>query len=153
MAKPNGKPSASNGKKRDTRVAPPTGGYRLSGSLDDIVKDLCEEDLYGCYQCGTCTSGCPFVEEMDLTPDEVIRKVIMNDQEVLSCKTIWLCAACFACAEHCPRDIDVTRVMEALRQILLRQNLDATDIECLREADLEDIPQMAYVSLFRKNVG
>ena len=148
-----GADTSKNDRSKATQVTPPTGGYRLSTSLVDMVKELSDENLFGCYQCGTCTAGCPFVQEMDLTPDEVIRKVILNDLEVLSCRTLWLCAACYSCAEHCPRDIDVTQVMEALRQILLRQNLDATDIELLLETDLEDIPQMAYVSLFRKNIG
>ena len=121
--------------------------------LADEVKSLCEEDLFGCYQCGTCAAGCPFIEEMDLTPDEVIRKVILNERDVLDSKTIWLCASCFACAERCPRDLNVTRIMEALRQLVLRKNIDETDIRKLAKKDLRTIPQLAFVSLFRKNIG
>jgi len=92
------------------------------GELIKEVEDLCSENLFGCYQCGTCSAGCPFVEEMDLSPDEVIRYVILDRKEVLNSKTIWLCSSCFTCAERCPRDINITKIMEALRQIILRKN-------------------------------
>ena len=77
----------------------------------------------------------------------------MDKKEVLDSKTIWLCSTCFMCAERCPRDIDITALMEALRQLLLRSSIDETEIPCLSEEDMKRIPQMAFVSLFRKNIG
>ena len=123
------------------------------GELLQEVEDLCGENLFGCYQCGTCTAGCPFIDEMDLSPDEVIRYVILDRKEVLNSKTIWLCSSCFTCAERCPRDINITKIMEALRQIILRKKIDKTDLKKLSKDEKETIPQMAFVSLFRKNVG
>lgn len=125
----------------------------LKNKLIDELEELCDENIFGCYQCGTCAAGCPFVEEMDLTPDEVLRFVILDKKEVLDSKTIWLCSSCYACAERCPRDLNITKIMEALRQIILRNNIDETDIVCISEADKHAIPQMAFVSLFRKNIG
>lgn len=126
---------------------------KLTGKLVDEVLELCDENVFGCYQCGTCAAGCPFIEEMDLTPDEVIRQIILDNKEVLNSKTIWLCSTCFICAERCPRDINITVLMEALRQILLRLSIDETEITCLSEEEKRTIPQMAFVSLFRKNIG
>ena len=123
------------------------------GELVQEVENLCGENLFGCYQCGTCSAGCPFIEEMDLSPDEVIRYVILDKKEVLDSKTIWLCASCFTCAERCPRDINITIIMEALRQIILRKNIDFTKITKISKNEKETIPQLAFVSLFRKNVG
>ena len=123
------------------------------GELIKEVEELCGENLYGCYQCGTCSAGCPFIDEMDLLPDEVIRYVILDRAEVLNSKTIWLCSSCFACAERCPRDINITKIMEALRQIILRKNIDKTDLKKLSNEEKKTIPQLAFVSLFRKNVG
>ena len=123
------------------------------GDLIKEVEDLCGENLFGCYQCGTCSSGCPFIDEMDLSPDEVIRYVILDRREVLNSKTIWLCSSCFTCAERCPRDINITKIMEALRQIILRRKIDKTDLQKIKKEEKETIPQMAFVSLFRKNVG
>jgi heterodisulfide reductase subunit C len=123
------------------------------GDLVKEVEELCGENLFGCYQCGTCSAGCPFVDDMDLSPDEVIRYVILDRKEVLNSKTIWLCAACYACAERCPRDINITKIMEALRQIILRKNIDKTKLTKITKEEKETIPQLAFVCLFRKNIG
>ena len=123
------------------------------GEILREVEDLCGENLFGCYQCGTCSAGCPFIDEMDLSPDEVIRYVILDRKEVLNSKTIWLCSSCFTCAERCPRDINITKIMEALRQIILRKKIDKTNLKRITKDEKEMIPQMAFVSLFRKNVG
>ena len=123
------------------------------GELVQEVEELCGENLFGCYQCGTCSAGCPFIEDMDLSPDEVIRYIILDRKEVLNSKTIWLCAACFTCAERCPRDINITKIMEALRQIILRKKIDRTNLAEISKDEKETIPQIAFVSLFRKNIG
>lgn len=123
------------------------------GDLVKEVEELCGENLFGCYQCGTCSAGCPFVDDMDLSPDEVIRYVILDRKEVLNSKTIWLCAACYTCAERCPRDINITKIMEALRQIILRKNIDRTKLTKITKEEKESIPQLAFICLFRKNVG
>ncbi|MEW5936241.1 MAG: 4Fe-4S dicluster domain-containing protein [Candidatus Thermoplasmatota archaeon] len=122
-------------------------------SLVEELREMCAENPYACYQCGTCSAGCPYIEEMDLTPDEVIRHVVMDKKEVLGSKTIWLCSSCYTCAERCPRDLNITKIMEALRQIVLRKNVDATSIPCIAEEKRRGIPQIAFVCLFRKNIG
>lgn len=123
------------------------------GDLESDVSDLSGQNVFGCYQCGTCSSGCPFVDDMDLTPDEVLRYIILDRREVLNSKTIWLCSACFTCAERCPRDINITKVMESLRQIVLRHKIDHSNIKKMSKKEMEIIPQIAFVSLFRKNIG
>ena len=123
------------------------------GQLLEDVEELSGENLYGCYMCGTCTAGCPYVEEMDLTPDEVIRYVILDKQEVLDSKTIWLCSSCFTCAERCPRDISITKIMEALRQMVLRKKMDRSDLAKISKEEREKIPQIVFVALCRKNIG
>jgi len=121
--------------------------------LAQEVEELSGENLFGCYQCGTCSAGCPFVEDMDLTPDEVIHQVIMDNWDVLDSRTIWLCSSCFTCAERCPRDINITKIMEALRQIILRQDIDECDPVEIPMEKKKRIPQIAFVSIFRKNIG
>ncbi|MFH1101572.1 MAG: 4Fe-4S dicluster domain-containing protein [Methanobacteriota archaeon] len=123
------------------------------GELAREVEELSGENLFGCYQCGTCSAGCPFIDDMDIAPDEVIRHVVLDKIEVLNSKTIWLCASCYTCAERCPRDLNLTKIMEALRQIILRKNIDKTDLLMISKQEKKLIPQLAFVSLFRKNVG
>lgn len=69
-----------------------------------------------CYQCGKCSAGCPLALDMDYTPNQVMRMVQLGlKEEVLSCDTIWLCATCATCATRCPRNVNLTQVMESLR--------------------------------------
>jgi heterodisulfide reductase subunit C len=70
-----------------------------------------------CYQCGKCSAGCPVAYAMDLLPNQVMRLVQLGlKDEVLSCATLWLCASCETCATRCPREIEIVRVMDVLRQ-------------------------------------
>jgi len=123
------------------------------GDLEREVSDLSGQNVFGCYQCGTCSAGCPYVDDMDVTPDEVLRYIILDRREVLNSKTIWICSACFTCAERCPRDINITKVMESLRQIVLRHKIDHSNVKKISKKEMETIPQIAFVSLFRKNIG
>ena len=117
------------------------------------VQELSGQNLFACYQCGTCSAGCPFIDDMDFGPDEVIRYVVLDRKEILNAKSIWMCASCFTCAERCPRDLNITKIMEALRQIVLRKKIDKTKVVKISKKVKETIPQLAFVSLFRKNVG
>ena len=115
------------------------------------VEEISGQNLLKCYQCGKCSAGCPIVSEMDILPSQVIRLAQMgSDEEVLDSKTIWLCASCMTCMARCPKGVDLAKVMEALRLIRLRKNIDHVDISSICAGDL---PQIAVVSNLRKFTG
>lgn len=115
------------------------------------VEEISGQNLLACYQCGKCSAGCPVVAEMDILPSQVIRLAQMgSDEEVLDSKTIWLCASCMTCMARCPKGVDLAKVMEALRLIRLRKNIDHVDISSICAGDL---PQVAVVSNLRKFTG
>ena len=61
---------------------------------------------------------------MDFTPRRIIALVREGFREdALSCKTIWLCASCYSCAVHCPRQIHITDVMYSLKREAIQQKL------------------------------
>jgi heterodisulfide reductase subunit B len=88
---------------------------RTRQPLAQTVADHIGENAYLCYQCVKCTSGCPLVEHMDLTPNQVLRAVQLGDESVLESKTIWICASCQTCTTRCPQGIDIAAIMDELR--------------------------------------
>ena len=117
----------------------------------DKVEELSGENIYACYQCGKCSAGCPSISEMDISPSEIIRLVQLGEEkEVLNSKTIWICASCFTCVTRCPKGVDLAKIMESLRQITLRKNVDYVSPLSIPKEMLSQVPQIALVSSLRK---
>jgi len=88
------------------------------------IRKICGENVYLCYQCQKCTSGCPVADYFDLSPNQLMRAIQLDERELaLTSRTIWLCAACETCATRCPQDIDITRVMDVLKIMAREQNI------------------------------
>jgi len=96
----------------------------LRQSLAAEVTERSGTELNRCYQCGSCGSGCPFVQAMDYTPNQVIRLVQYGlRQEALTCKTIWVCVGCHTCSSQCPMSIDIAAVMDTLRLMAVEEGV------------------------------
>ena len=122
----------------------------VRGPFVQQVEEISGQDLLSCNQCGKCSAGCPVVAAMDLLPSQVIRMAQLGMEDVLECKTIWICASCLTCVTRCPKGVDLPRLMEALRQIALRQGIAKLDLDALPPELLKEVPQLAIVGGFRK---
>ncbi len=115
------------------------------------VEELSGQNLLVCYQCGKCSAGCPAVDEMDILPNQIIRFAQLGlKEELLASKAIWVCASCMTCNVRCPKGINIAEVIEAIRQILLRQRKDHVKVEELKPSERGDVPPIALISNFRK---
>ncbi len=124
---------------------------KIRGEFAARVAEISGQSVRLCYQCGMCSAGCPMTFVMDPLPRQVMRLVQLGLAEDLEdSETPWLCASCFTCSVRCPRGIDVARVMEAIRQLSLRKNVDHIDVSQLPPERLGGLPQIALVSGFRK---
>ncbi|MGQ4834396.1 MAG: 4Fe-4S dicluster domain-containing protein [Candidatus Asgardarchaeia archaeon] len=124
---------------------------KIKNDIIKLAEEISGENFMACYQCGRCSAGCPMVSEMDLLPNEVLRYAQLGlGEAILDSKTIWVCSSCFTCSVRCPKGIDIARVMEAFRQIKLRKNQDYIPIKLIPKKELENMPQIALVSSFRK---
>jgi quinone-modifying oxidoreductase, subunit QmoC len=82
------------------------------------------EGLFSCLQCGACSGTCPLSIYMDYGPRRIIALVREGfRKEALSSETIWLCASCYSCAVHCPREIHITDVMYSLKREAIQDKL------------------------------
>jgi len=120
--------------------------------LEKII-ELSGETITLCDQCGTCSGGCPFITEMDINPSQIMRQVMLGQKDIMNTKTMWICASCFTCTVRCPRDLDVSKVSEALRQVKLREAIDFIDIEQISDEEARKLPSIAIVGAFRKFTG
>jgi len=122
-------------------------------ALTDTVSRISGVEPELCYQCGTCSAGCPIVERMDVGPRRVLLMLQQGDESVLETETIWLCAACYTCDSRCPRGIRISALMEALRQMTLRKNTDHIRPEELPPETHTDLPPITVVAAMRKYTG
>ena len=115
------------------------------------LKELSGESVKLCMQCATCTGMCPMAQEMDISPRRVMHLAQFGLLDRLSgVNSYWKCASCHACSVKCPRGIDIARVMEALRQQVLRKSRNHIEPSVLPRETVAEMPQIALVAGFRK---
>ena len=117
-----------------------------------MVQEISGTNPYKCMKCGKCSATCPSYDEMDIKPHQFVSYVQRGDIDALAqSKSLWKCLSCFACVERCPRDVQPGRILDAARQIVVRQRggnyLKAEEIPPLVDKDL---PQQLLVSAYRR---
>ena len=116
------------------------------------IKEISGVNPLKCMKCGKCSASCPSYNEMDIKPHQFVSYVQSGDIAVLAeSKSLYKCLSCFACIERCPRNVKPGKLIDAARQIVIRQRgqegLSADEIPDLLD---EELPQQLLVSAFRK---
>jgi heterodisulfide reductase subunit C len=62
-------------------------------------------------------------EEVDLALGTVIQLVLLNDQEIFTCRTIWSDRVMEVAETLCPNGINLTAVIQTLREEAVRRGL------------------------------
>jgi heterodisulfide reductase subunit C len=124
---------------------------KIGGETVEKIHETSCDNVYKCYQCGKCSAACPATEEMDMLPSQVIRflQLGMVDED-LKANTPWICAACLQCMSVCPKGVDLSRIMEAVRMIHLRDGENEIEIREFDKEYRERAPQIAFISAYRK---
>ncbi len=84
----------------------------------DIIKEEGGEILKLCYQCGICTSTCPW----NMVRSFLVRRIMHQGQLGLidfEAEDMWLCVTCKACVDRCPRNVEIIDIMRALRRVVV----------------------------------
>jgi heterodisulfide reductase subunit C len=90
----------------------------VSRSLVEEVQQRSGQNLQACYQCRRCAAGCPVGEETGVTPDRLIRMILVGDREAaLSNLLVWKCVSCYTCGTRCPNNIQTARITETLKKM------------------------------------
>ena len=89
---------------------------------EDFIKEAGGEVVKLCFQCGLCTTTCPW----NIVRNFIIRKMLRQAQFGLTDfddEEWWLCTTCNACVRRCPRGVGITDVMEAIRRIMVQSGI------------------------------
>jgi heterodisulfide reductase subunit C len=136
------------------RMPVPVSSKRLRREFVKKVKELSGQNLQSCYQCGMCTGNCPTAANMDISPRRIIELARLGlEEEIAGSQTVWICASCLACTVNCPRGFDLSKVMEAIRLLTLRKNIDHIRPGDISPQERGELPQIAMVSGLRKFTG
>jgi heterodisulfide reductase subunit B len=116
--------------------------YNIDGKLAQRIMDELGENVYLCYQCVKCTSGCPVGDFFDWQPNQIMRALQLGQEDIaLQSQTPWLCASCQTCSTRCPQGLDITAIMDFLtRESLERGNKpQIPEIRIFNEAMMREV--------------
>ncbi len=116
------------------------------------IKEISGVNPSRCMKCGKCSATCPAFSEMDIKPHLFVSYVEKGDiASLANCKTLERCLSCLACVERCPRGVEPGRLIDAARQLVIREKgMDLLKADDIPDFVDEDTPQQLLVSAFRR---
>ena len=118
----------------------------------ELIAEISGVNPLKCMKCGKCSASCPSFNEMDIKPHQFVSYIQRDDVEALTAsKSLYKCLSCFACVERCPRGVKPGKLIDAARQLVLRQRgqeyLSPDEVPALLD---DETPQQLLMSAFRK---
>ena len=117
-------------------------GLRINSDLAQKIEEEIDQNVYLCYQCVKCTSGCPVGKYFDWQPNQIMRAVQLGQEDIaLHAETPWLCASCQACTTRCPQDLDIARIMDFLTREALDHGIEPPiqEVDNMNKAFLREV--------------
>jgi heterodisulfide reductase subunit D len=104
----------------------------LTTDMAEFIREECGENVYLCYQCERCSSGCPTVPAMKYRPAQMMRMAQFGLEDRLAADaSIWRCLGCDTCTAHCPHDLSVRRLVEVMRQHVMQERYLVSGVDAL----------------------
>jgi heterodisulfide reductase subunit B len=120
----------------------PAENYRISAKMAQRIQDELGENVYLCYQCVKCTSGCPMADFFDWQPNQVMRALQLGQEDIaLQSQTPWLCASCQTCTTRCPQGLNISGIMDFLTREALSRGFkpQVPEVKVFNEAFLREV--------------
>ncbi len=117
-------------------------GFRINSDLAQRIQEELGQNVYLCYQCVKCTSGCPVGKYFDWQPNQIMRAVQLGQEDIaLEAQTPWLCASCQACTTRCPQDLDIAAIMDFLTREAQDRGIDppVQEVDNMNKAFLREV--------------
>ena len=82
--------------------------------LEEVTAITGAESMGWCYQCAQCIGVCPVDNVGDYGPRKIFRK-LQTGYDLLNGADLWQCTTCMNCLRVCPKEVDMIKIMPALR--------------------------------------
>ena len=81
------------------------------------------QDINRCRGCQLCSGE--YSQSQDIPLDSLIQLVIMNDEEVLTSRTLWSDEVLHCAHDACVRELDLEKILLVLREEAIRRGVVA----------------------------
>ena len=76
------------------------------------------ETVKHCFQCGTCSGGCPSGRRTPYKVRQIVRKCLLGlKEDVITDEALWMCTTCYTCQERCPRSVEIVSIIKKARNV------------------------------------
>ena len=76
------------------------------------------ETVKHCFQCGTCSGGCPSGRRTPYKVRQIVRKCLLGlKEEVINDDAVWMCTTCYTCQERCLRSVKIVEIIKKARNV------------------------------------
>jgi Fe-S oxidoreductase len=99
-----------------------TAGFEQIGALPG------GESLEWCYGCGKCVPVCPVDLVGEYGPRKIHRKV-QTGTDLFHDDDLWLCTTCMNCLRVCPKEVDMIKIMPAVREVAVGEGAVPSELQ------------------------
>jgi len=87
----------------------------------EISKEIADKAKL-CFQCGTCTAGCPSGRRTSYRVRKIVRMAQLGlKEEIITSEELWDCSTCYTCVERCPRQVPIVDLIIDLRNLAVAE--------------------------------
>ncbi len=90
-------------------------------TLRRLILTKTGQDVQKCRGCQLCSTNNG--RDMDIPLDSLIQLVIMNDEEVLTSRTLWSDEVLHSAHDACARELNLEKILLVLREEAIRKGL------------------------------
>ncbi len=90
-------------------------------SLRRLILAKTGQDVQRCRGCQLCNGD--YGSDQDIPLDSLVQLIIMNDEEVLTSRTVWSDEVLHAAKGACARELDLEQILLVLREEAVRRGL------------------------------
>lgn len=91
-----------------------------------IILSKTGQDVNRCRGCQFCNTE--YSREQDIPLDSLIQLVIMNDDEILTSRTLWSDEVLRKAGDACVRELDLEKILLVLREEAIRRGVVKPDL-------------------------